>query len=75
MEPDGVDTPRWIPAVDTSDARVLGIETDAHGEAIRAFPEAIKLWNAKKKGEEGELVEQQRQAHDTRTRGRGRGNG
>ena len=75
VEPDGVDTPRWIPAVDTSDARVLGIETDAHGEAIRAFPEAIKLWKAKKKGEEGELVEQQRQAQDTRTRGRGRGNG
>ena len=65
---DGVVTPRGTPAVDTSDAWILGIETDAHGEVIRAFPEAFKFWK------EGELVKQQRIARDDRTRGRGRGN-
>ena len=67
---DGLVTPRGTPAVDTCDAWILGIETDAHGEVIRAFPEAIKFWK-----EEGELVKQQRAARDNRTRGRGRGNG
>ena len=37
---DGVVTPRGTPADDTSGARILGIDTDAHIEAIRAFPEA-----------------------------------
>ena len=85
---DGVVTPRGTPAVDTREARILGIETDAHGEDIRVFPEAIKskpiakakaikakpFRKAKKKGEEGALVKQQWKARDNRTRGRGRGN-
>ena len=37
---DDVVTPRGTPADDTSGARILGIDTDAHIEAIRAFPEA-----------------------------------
>ena len=55
---DGVGSPRGMPAVDSNHARILGNDRDAHGEVIRAFPEAITFWKAKERLQEHELSEE-----------------